>query len=350
MQRVSLLINLSHLKSPLTGVGIYSTEVVSRLLKDERFDISVILRDEVSYLFDKNIRRIGLSRFEKKMLNTKSGLIAWNLLFLRYRAKSVDVVYAPASYGGFLKNQYITIHDLIGLSFATQNLGQYAYFRFLLPIIVKWSKSVITISKFAKRDIISRFGINEDDVLVSYNGHNYALTVVPHSDNFILIVGCSYSHKNVEDAIHLLRVSGMENIRLKITGAKNRYVNGLRQLAINHDVEDRVEFLGFVDSDKLVELYKNCQLYLSCSLMEGFGLTPLEALSYNKQVVLSNIEVFKEVYGDVGIFYQPKDVIDLASKIKEAINTSVDPEKINDLLVKYNWDSTCQNIANKLLK
>jgi glycosyltransferase involved in cell wall biosynthesis len=41
------------------------------------------------------------------------------------------------------------------------------------------------------------------------------------------------------------------------------------------------------------------------SLMEGFGIPPLEAMACGIPVIVSNIDVFREIYEDVPIFVKP---------------------------------------------
>jgi glycosyltransferase involved in cell wall biosynthesis len=46
-------------------------------------------------------------------------------------------------------------------------------------------------------------------------------------------------------------------------------------------------------------LYKNASIYIFPSLDEGFGIPILEALSFSLPVICSDIDVFKEVGGDL---------------------------------------------------
>ena len=56
------------------------------------------------------------------------------------------------------------------------------------------------------------------------------------------------------------------------------------------------------DNKKLEEYYKKASLFVSLSLMEGFGLTPLEAMSFNCPVICSDIPVFREILGFVKLY------------------------------------------------
>ena len=46
------------------------------------------------------------------------------------------------------------------------------------------------------------------------------------------------------------------------------------------------------------KLLNQSKFYISPSLFEGFSITPLEALSANCRIILSDIEAHKEIYGN----------------------------------------------------
>ena len=53
--------------------------------------------------------------------------------------------------------------------------------------------------------------------------------------------------------------------------------------------------------------------------MEGFGLPGLEAMSSSCPVIASDIKVFREVYGDAAVYFNPKSSADLVKKITQVI-------------------------------
>jgi glycosyltransferase involved in cell wall biosynthesis len=71
---------------------------------------------------------------------------------------------------------------------------------------------------------------------------------------------------------------------------------------------ERVEFLGRVSDEDLVELYRGAAAYLDASLFEGFGYQPLEAMACGTPVIAANGPSALEVVGDAGILCDPRDV------------------------------------------
>ena len=99
-------INLSMLNKKPTGVGVYCRQFFSHIKNDPRF----------IFLFIKESRYLTFKR------------LFWNLFVLPLKAKTA-LVYSPSTHGSlFLKNQIITIHDLIAINFPTQYKFQYYYF------------------------------------------------------------------------------------------------------------------------------------------------------------------------------------------------------------------------------
>ena len=76
--------------------------------------------------------------------------------------------------------------------------------------------------------------------------------------------------------------------------------------------------------------------------MEGFGLQGLEAMQLETLVLASEIPVFKEVYKDNAIYFNPFDFSDIAKKMDFAKDLS--KEKRKEIITKareftknYSW-------------
>lgn len=84
------------------------------------------------------------------------------------------------------------------------------------------------------------------------------------------------------------------------------------------DVRDAVHFLGRVDADELVELYRSADLYVSPALGgESFGIVLLEAMAAGTPVVASDIFGYRSVVtdGDTGVLVPPQNAHALAQAI-----------------------------------
>lgn len=106
--------------------------------------------------------------------------------------------------------------------------------------------------------------------------------------NYLLFAGQILRGKGLDILLKALKnLPG--TIKLKIAGS-GKQKGEYEQLVKDLGISERVEFLGFVDQDKLKELYKNCTCVVMPSRVpETFGLTGLEAMSFGKPVIASDV-------------------------------------------------------------
>ena len=86
----------------------------------------------------------------------------------------------------------------------------------------------------------------------------------------------------------------MSDLKFIIAGGSNAKVFKSAGL----DVPQNVRLIGYVSDEELMVLYRYASVFVYPSLYECFGIPPLEAMMCGCPVVVSDIEVFHEVYGD----------------------------------------------------
>lgn len=135
------------------------------------------------------------------------------------------------------------------------------------------------------------------------------------SRKYILYVGNDYPHKNLK--------------RLKLAFEK---------LNLDYKLVLVTEFIG---DEKLDELYKNASLYVQPSLIEGFGLSPLEAMKRGVPVISSNAACLPEILGTAAMYFDPLDINDIVEKMRSILsNDEAKKELIRkgfEQVQKYSW-------------
>ena len=165
--------------------------------------------------------------------------------------------------------------------------------------------------------------------------------------NFIY-VGNAYPHKNLKRAIEAIKQLNKENkVIFKIVSSRNIFTERLEKLIKKLNVEGFVKLLGYVSDTELTNLYKNSTGFLSPSTYEGFGLPALEAMKAGTIVAASDIPVFKEVYGDNPVYFDPYSVSSIDKALEEiiAMPKSVRESRIKkakDFIKKYSWAKMAQ--------
>lgn len=232
----------------------------------------------------------------------------------------------------------VTIHDCIHLMFPQYlpNRLAYAYAKAQLWTAAHRSDRILTVSETSKLDILRRFHVPADKVTVVYNAIDERLAVPPDEeefervraryqlkDPFALYVGNIKPHKNLErliDAFHELRQeSAFESLKLVIIGDEISKYQGLRRAVHRHKLHKHVRFLGFVPPGTLSVLYSLASVFVFPSLYEGFGLPPLEAMSFGTPVVTSNVSSLPEVVGDAAVLVDPYDSTSIAEGMRRAL-------------------------------
>jgi glycosyltransferase involved in cell wall biosynthesis len=89
-------------------------------------------------------------------------------------------------------------------------------------------------------------------------------------------------------------------------------------------------------------LYSNAIAFIFPSLYEGFGLPPLEAISFGCPVIGSDIEVLHEIYGNSMLYFDPTNIRSVVEAINKICNNSeVRTELIREgkkILNKYSFE------------
>ncbi|MGA2105059.1 MAG: glycosyltransferase [Methanoregula sp.] len=111
-------------------------------------------------------------------------------------------------------------------------------------------------------------------------------------------------------------------------------------------LEDRVHFLGFMNSPDIPLWLNACDLFVLPSIEEGFGRAQVEALACGKPVVATKNSGSLDILTDpdVGILCERADAKDFARGITEGLVRSWDREKITAFAEKYRGENVAQII------
>jgi glycosyltransferase involved in cell wall biosynthesis len=149
---------------------------------------------------------------------------------------------------------------------------------------------------------------------------------------YILYVGQRYTYKNFSRLLQAYSNSPRLKKAFKLVcfgGARfsNDEINQIKKL--NLKAEDIAHFNG--NDNILRTLYANATAFVFPSLYEGFGIPPLEAMSFKCPVVCSNKSSLPEVAGDAAEYFDPYNIEEMMLSIESVIFST---EKRNDLIEK----------------
>ena len=135
-------------------------------------------------------------------------------------------------------------------------------------------------------------------------------------------------------AIEYLVSINIKNIKLYVAG-DGLLEEEYKKYVVDHNLEEYVEFLGFVKN--LKELRKRINIYLMCSKNEAFGRVTIEAMVAKNLVIGTNKGGTTEIIQNnvTGILYNQGDFIDLSDKIRVSIEDWEKSKKIINNAYKY---------------
>jgi glycosyltransferase involved in cell wall biosynthesis len=123
----------------------------------------------------------------------------------------------------------------------------------------------------------------------------------------------------------------------------------LKQLAGELDVESRVLFLEYASAKTLDDFYRMADAFIYLSTYEGFGIPPLEAMSYGIPVVLSRTPAMDQIYQDSALFVPDLTPASIAVTLNSCLTDVTLREKlIQSGLAKVErsrWAETAQIIS-----
>ena len=226
------------------------------------------------------------------------------------------------------KNTVITIHDLRPLTqFWDKNEIKRKIFIFYLKRALKYSTKIITISNTVADELRKNFKdidkkieiIYEfvDDKFIKQNQTYDRIVAKP----YLLFVGNRKRHKNLSLLVKAFAII-KEKIPhyLVIAGAKDREKDEVDILVEKLNIQERTIQLIKPSDEIIISLYKFADLFVFPSLFEGFGLPPLEAVSLGCPVILSDIPILREIFGEAGFYFNPYSEEDLARAILKVIS------------------------------
>jgi glycosyltransferase involved in cell wall biosynthesis len=338
-----------------TGLGRYTTNVLTYLPKYLRaHTLQILLRDSEYDNFPggKNIQKVrcDIPHYSLKeqvalpnLLSTLSSNLLYTLHFNTPVLSKIPTI--------------VTVHDLIkshfvGSDTTTRSPLLYAIKRNGYNQVIKRSlskaKDIIVPTNTVKNNILALFPqvkpelihpIKEapDEIFRSKLSPNNSLLAskINLPSEFILFVGNVYPHKNLRVLLDAMKL--LPDLELVIVAKSSPF---LSRILAPYD-QTRIHILsGLTDSD-LASVYKRAAVLVTPSLMEGYGLTGLEALMLGTPVIASNIPVYREVYGNKVTYFDPKSAPDLIDKLKTVLK-SKKPAKLD---FPRTWDDVARDIS-----
>lgn len=255
----------------------------------------------------------------------------------------------PLSYKG---KKVTTFHDLTLLKtynsdknwlvfHAKQLVGKYAFQK-----AIHTNDHLIAVSEYTRSELEETFPEARGKTTVIHEAADLATTAPKKIDlpfkKYLLYVGQQSDYKNIQrlgDA-HQKLLTTYPNLGLVLVGKKNASALKNEAYFVSKNYQN-IHFTNFVSDEQLSWLYTHAEVYVFPSLMEGFGLPGLEAMSYGTPVVSSNATCLPEIYGQAAHYFHPTDTDDMAEAISQVLSGDKLRTRLSKAgykqIKKYSW-------------
>lgn len=256
----------------------------------------------------------------------------------------------------------ITVYDMIHEKFA-DTFSRWDRTRQIKAHAVRRADHVVCISENTRQDLIALLGIPEEKTSVVYMGYSLATQKVAGKlakgeKPFILYVGSRGGYKNFEG---LLRAYGRSPLLkngfpIVCFGGGGFSARELSLVESLHILPNNIMNVSGTD-DILAGLYASATVFVCPSLYEGFGIPPLEAMSFGCPVVCANVSSLPEVVGDAAELFDPTDEAEMRAAIERVVFTPERAQLLVDRgyerIKQFSWEKCARdtlNIYKKLLQ
>lgn len=252
------------------------------------------------------------------------------------------------------RNQTVTIHD--AAVSAMPNSFSWV-FRTWYKLMFMWLgrslEHIFTVSEFSKKELHKYYDIPLSKIHVTYNGIDHIKrlkadeSIIDREDlkgkKYVLAVSSMNPSKNFPLVLDVARL--MPDVEFIIAGGSNAKVFKSAGL----DVPQNARLIGYVSDEELMALYRYASVFVYPSLYEGFGIPPLEAMMCGCPVVVSDIEVFHEVYGDSVEYCGCHNISQWVEVLTKIVNKkNVSPYLNNYQCCKYIWKEQAQSLLENI--
>ena len=313
-----------------TGVGRYTRNLVSELSRIDHEN------EYVLFFLSKDVQSFssGNTSFRHTVViaDVRWHTLEEQLFFPKIlENEALDLMHFPYFSVPFMYARpfVVTIHDLIVHHFSTGQASSLPYpfywvklqaYRYIISHAARHAKRVIAVSNATKKEIQDHFLLGSEAITVTYEGIGQEIISDPRcvvtgkEKDYFLYVGNAYPHKNLDRLIDAFTaLNGVPDLSLVLIGKDDFFYRRLRQRCRQNS---RIVFKMQVSDQDLSCYYRHARALVMPSLMEGFGLTPLEAMVNRCPVLASDIPSLREICDNAAVYFNPMEGADMSEKMR----------------------------------
>jgi glycosyltransferase involved in cell wall biosynthesis len=229
--------------------------------------------------------------------------------------------------------------------------------RYRVPRMLDNTDAIISVSDFLRSRIHSEMRLDTPHYVVK-NGINPIFLNPPNDtydwlpDEYILFAGGLDRRKNLSRALQ-----AYQKVRETVENPPQFVIVGAEQKILDQSPEANlnvqgVQRLGFIEIDELAAVYHNANVLLYPSLLEWFGLPPIEAMAAGTPVVASEWQCMPEILGESVEYTNPIDIEDMSNSLIRVMNDGDYRRNLvqngKEIAKEYSLESAVSEMINTL--
>lgn len=350
-------VDARELEAKPTGVGVYLRNILDRISLPRGTKLLLYFRNRIP----DNLPAQG----EPVLLRSRGGNLWWQQRSLcrDLNRRNVRLFFSPANTApwNFHGISVMTVHDLSFFRYPQWfSFKEGASRRFNTGRSVRKAARIYAVSAGAREELISRFNLQATNILVTPNGVAFHPADPERRESLrrsrglqdsrlILFVGSIFNRRHVPLLIEAMSALDASR-RLVIIGENRTHPRqDLNALTAKLGLEHRVSILDYAGDSIVEEYYRMADLFVYLSEYEGFGIPPLEAMSYDVPCVLSSTPHMDSVFRDAAYFPKALTIDEVRKAIEHCLQDSAERERLTRagrvLAQRYSWDETARIVS-----
>ena len=281
------------------------------------------------------------------------------------QAQVFHTPYYVCPYVGLPCPTVVTLYDIIPRRFPSDfPVRSLLLFDLLMRLAIRTSHHLLTISKSARDDIATTYGVSQQHVTVtplaadSRFGMSSATQIAAMRQRYqlppryILSLASNKPHKNLPRLVEawnrvLQQVSTSQPpTQLVIAGHWDERYPAARERVKQLGLEQTVRFLPNVDEADMADLYSGAMAFVFPSLYEGFGLPPLEAMACGVPVLCGNTSSLPEVVGHAALRIDTQNIGAIAEGLARLLTDNALRDRLKVVgqarASRFSWQQTAE--------
>ena len=197
--------------------------------------------------------------------------------------------------------------------------------------------------------LVIPYGINHIDDPIEINEGRSDMSTITNKDEFpfFLYVGQARAHKNIRLLLRVFRELTLQESRVRLVLVGKAFERNLHvhQLVEQSGLEKKVSLIGYLNDSQLATLYRRARALVHLSGHEGFGLTPLEALTHGAPIIVADTPVARETLNGFASFVSLNDEHSIVETLLKHLRPGHEAIRREDRIKwveQYQWERTAQ--------